>query len=70
MIRHRTGSIGSTRTLGAGMNTFVIAAGFRGTAVVIGVAAKDTLVVQADMAQEAVVVDTTGNWKRGYETSN
>lgn len=52
------------------MNTFVIAAGFRGTAVVIGVAAKDTLVVQADMAQEAVVVDTTGNCKRGYETSN
>lgn len=56
MIRHRAGSIGSTRILQAGIDALVVATRLRCTAIVVHMATIDALVVQANVAQEAVVI--------------
>lgn len=63
VVGHRAGGIRTAGALQTGIHTLVVAAGLGGTAILVGVAAIDALVVQADMSQEAIVVHTTGHYR-------
>lgn len=61
MIGHGAGSIGSTGTLKTGIDALIVAAGLGSAAIIIHVTSKNAFVVQAHMAQEAVVVNAAGH---------
>lgn len=61
MVGHRADGVRAARGGQAGVGAGVVAARLAGTAVAVVVAGKDALVVQADVAEEAVVVDATGH---------
>lgn len=59
MVGHRADGVRAARSGQTGIGAGVVAARFAGAAVAVVVTREDALVVQADVAEEAVVVDAT-----------
>lgn len=70
MVGHRANGIRAARAGQARIRAGVVATRFTGAAVPVVVACKDAAVVEANVSEEAVVVDAAGHWNENEKRTH